>query len=69
MSEKTETSVAVRPGYKTTEFWLSCAAMIMSQLYASGVIGDGGTASKIAALVASVLTALGYTIARGKAKS
>jgi len=67
MSETTE--VATKPGYKTTEFWLSAAAMIISQLYASGVIGEGGTASKIVALVASLLTALGYTAARAKAKA
>ena len=65
-----ETALApIKPGYKTSEFWLSAAAMVLSQIYAAGIIGDGGTASKIAALVASLLTALGYTVARAKAKA
>jgi len=69
MADETAVTKPAKPGYKTTEFWLSAAAMIMSQLYASGVIGEGGTAAKIAALVGSLLTALGYTVARTKAKA
>ena len=69
MADETTAVAKAKPGYKTTEFWLSAAAMIMSQLYASGVIGEGGTAAKIAALVGSLLTALGYTVARTKAKA
>ena len=67
MSETT--TIAPKPGYRTSEFWLSAAAMIISQLYASGVVGEGSTLSKAIALVASILTALGYTIARAKAKA
>lgn len=58
-----------KPGFKTTEFWLSLAAMILTALYASGLIGDGGTAAKIAAFAAMVLTSAGYTVSRGLAKS
>ena len=67
--ETTAVAKKTKDGWRTSEFWLSAAAMIMSQLYASGVIGDGGTAAKIAALVGSLLTALGYTVARTKAKA
>lgn len=59
----------VRSGYRTTEFWLSTAAMVMGQLYAAGVIGEGSTTAKVAALIATLLTALGYTVARTKAKA
>lgn len=58
-----------RPGYRTTEFWLSLAATVLGVLWASGAISDGGTADKIIGLAASVLTALGYTVARAKAKA
>lgn len=68
MSETT-TAVATRPGWKTSEFWLTLAAILMSQLYASGVVGDGGTVAKVAGIAASVLGALGYTVARTKAKA
>lgn len=57
-----------KPGYKTTEFWLSLAAMLLSAAWASGAISDGGTIDKVIGMVASVLTALGYTVARSKAK-
>lgn len=57
-----------KPGYKTSEFWLTFLAMLLSAAYASGLIGDGGTAAKVAALVATVLTTLGYTVTRGQLK-
>lgn len=58
----------MKPGWKTSEFWLSTVAMLLGQAYASGAIADGGTASKIAGLAVSVLAALGYTVSRGMAK-
>lgn len=56
----------IKPGYKTTEFWLSAIAMLISILYGSGFIDpDGGTAaSKAVALVAGAMAAMGYTISR-----
>lgn len=63
------TAIATKPGYKTTEFYLSLAATILSALFASGVISDGGTAAKIAGLAAAALTAAGYTVARAVVKS
>ncbi len=67
--QATTTAVAVKPGYKTTEFWLSLAATLVSTLYASGTIGDGSTWGKALALVATALTAAGYSVSRGKAKA
>jgi hypothetical protein len=64
-----EIAVSKKPGWKTSEFWLSTAAMLTSQLYAAGVIGDASTVGKVVAAVASVLTALGYTVLRAKAKA
>lgn len=63
------TAVATKPGWKTTEFWLSGAATLLSMLFASGVIGTGTMADKIAGLAALALTTLGYTVSRGMAKA
>lgn len=66
---QTTTTTATKPGYKTTEFWLSLLAMIVGLLYTSGVISSGTTADKIAGLAVQVLAALGYSVSRGLAKS
>jgi hypothetical protein len=67
MSDPTPTPA--KPGYKTTEFWLSTAATLCGILLASGVIPDGGTAARIVGAIVSGLAALGYSISRGMAKS
>jgi hypothetical protein len=59
----------VKPGWKTSEFWLSNAALLLSYLFATNVIPTTGTAEKLAAIAASVLTSLGYTVVRGAVKS
>ena len=56
----------VKPGYKTTEFWLSCLAFIISALYASDLIGEG--TDKILGIIAGALVAMGYSVSRGIAK-
>jgi hypothetical protein len=50
-----------KPAWKTSEFWLSIAAAAVTGLYASGVIGDGGTVDKVIGVVAMLLGALGYS--------
>ena len=60
--------IAAKPGYKTTEFWLSLAAMVIGAGMASGSFGDESTLGKVIGLAASVLGALGYTITRGAVK-
>jgi hypothetical protein len=57
-----------KPGWKTTEFWLSLIAKGLGGAYAAGLIGDGTTLSRIAGLAAVVLTYLGYSVSRGMAK-
>lgn len=57
-----------KPGYKTTEFWLSLLATVVGFLMASGAISDVGALGKVVAFAASILTALGYTVARTYAK-
>jgi len=54
----------MKPGYKTSEFWLSLAALLLSALAASGALGEGTGLEKLLALALSTLAALGYTGAR-----
>lgn len=65
----TPAPTTIKPGYKTTEAWLTLASQLLGWMYASGVIGDAGTAAKVAALAAAGLSALGYSVSRGMAKS
>ena len=58
----------VKPGWKTTEFWLTVAAAAVGFLYASGAIGDGTQADKVLGIVSGALSALGYSVSRGLAK-
>jgi fumarate reductase subunit D len=67
VSDTTETT-SVKAGYKTTEFWLSVAAMIVGALFASGIFPVESTGEKILGLAATVLTALGYQVSRTLAK-
>jgi hypothetical protein len=53
-----------KPGYKTTEFWLSMAAIIVGALLASGVLPADSVWLKVAGIVSSVLGAIGYTANR-----
>ena len=51
-------------GYKSTEFWLSFVAIIVSGLMASGLFEDGSTVMKAIAMAGGVLTTMGYTVSR-----
>jgi hypothetical protein len=57
-----------KPGVKTTEFWLTLVAMIVSTLAASGGLDPSSPVAKIVGLAAAVLAAMGYSISRGIAK-
>ena len=66
-----------RPGYRTTEFWLSLAAMLLGAAFASGLLacpteGCGPTMQaiiRLAGVAATVLGGFGYTVSRGIAKA
>jgi len=64
MSETTTETVTVKPGYKTTEFWLSLAAVLVGAAVSSGAIPETGPYAQVVGLVASVLGGLGYTVSR-----
>jgi hypothetical protein len=58
-----------KPGYKTSEFWLSLAAVVVSYVISADVLGEGTVQSKAIMIVATVLAALGYTASRAIVKS
>lgn len=70
MSDITDTPTppAAKPGWQTTEFWLSSAATLLGILMASGAIEAGSTWDKVVGLLITVLAALGYTVARAAVK-
>lgn len=53
-----------KPGYKTSEFWLSLAAIIVGAAFASNVFPSESSGDKVLGLAATVLTTLGYTVSR-----
>lgn len=59
----------MKPGYLTTEFWLSALAMILGALFASGAVSDGSQLDKILGITATILGQLGYAVPRGIAKA
>lgn len=63
------TAPSTAPGWKTSEFWLKVAAMVLTALFASGVIPTAGIAAMIAAIAATMLGALGYTVSRTLVKT
>ena len=56
-----------KPGYLTSEFWLSGAASVVGLYFAAGA-PTGTWVDKAVGLAAVVLSALGYTVSRGMAK-
>ena len=67
-----EQIVDTKPGYKTTEFWLSLVAMLLGVLMSSGVmdsVPETSIWSKIVGGAIAALAALGYTASRAKAKA
>ena len=58
-----ETTPPPKPGYRTTEFWLKLAALLLTAMYASGAVTNN-TALAIAGIAATILGALGYTVSR-----
>ena len=54
----------MKPGYKTTEFWLSVTASVGALVIASGALSEGSALASIVGLIVSGLAALGYNAGR-----
>lgn len=59
----------IKPGYKTTEFWLSLLALVLGAVAAAGVLPDGGLATQVIGGILAILSQLGYTASRAKLKA
>jgi len=57
-----------KPGFKTSEWWLSLAALITSALLSSGLVSNSLALQCIGG-VATLLTALGYQVSRSFVKT
>ncbi len=60
----------LKPGYLTTEFWITIVVTLCSLLWGANVLDPeaAGTANKIFGFVVAALSGLGYTVSRGLAK-
>lgn len=57
-----------KPGYRTTEFWITIVVAIVGALESTGLFLDDSPVGKGLALISSALVVLGYGISRGIAK-
>ena len=53
-----------KPGYKTTEFWLSLCALALGAVIGSGAVPSDGPWVQVVALLNTALVAMGYTGSR-----
>ena len=60
----------VKPGWKTTEFWITVVVAASSLLWGANVLDPegAGTANKVFGFVVAALGTVGYTVSRGLAK-
>ena len=60
----------VKPGWKTTEFWVTNIVILCSLLWGADILDPDatGTANKVFGFVVTALSGLGYTVSRGLAK-
>jgi uncharacterized protein (DUF697 family) len=64
-----------KPGYKTTEFWVTLATCLTGIGVACGILGQGeadtlvSSVERIAGGLIAAIPAVGYSLSRAKAKS
>ena len=59
----------MKPGWQTTEFWVTIAIVILSALASSGVIGSKDDPwPTLLSLIAAGLAGSGYALSRGLTK-
>ena len=61
----------LKPGWKTTEFWLTAVAWIIGLLLASGALdglAETHWAVKVVGIIGAALATLGYEASRAKVK-
>ena len=60
---------SMAPGYKSTEFWLTLLAVVISAVTQSGLIGDETVVTRVLTSILAVLSVLGYTASRSYLKT
>lgn len=60
---------AKKTGIKTTEFWLTLLANVLSLLYMAGLFATPSALGAGVALIATALANAGYTVSRGNVKA
>jgi hypothetical protein len=58
----------MKPGWKTSEFWLTVTAQALGAVTASGALPGSGLATTLVGLATTVLAQLGYTASRAAVK-
>jgi len=59
----------MKPGYKTTEFWLASLSSAVTWLVQAGVLGADVPKDAVMAVAANAVIVVGYALSRAKAKS
>ena len=59
----------MKPGFLTTEFWLSAVTTVIGLVMASGLVHTGSTWEKVFGLAAAALASMGYSASRGQVKA
>lgn len=58
-----------KPGYQTTEFWLTTATVLIGLLLASGALPSDGPVVRVLGIAASALASMGYSWSRARVKA
>ena len=58
------TGAVKKPGYKSTEFYMSMAAVVIGAIASSGILDGSDGLTKVVGLIMTALVALGYTGSR-----
>ena len=58
----------MKPGWKTSEFWLTVVIAGLGFFMASGLVADGSTPIRIAGMAMATLKTAAYSLSRGMAK-
>lgn len=64
MSESETNNSEIKPGYKTTEFWLTVAACALGAFAASGAFPEESSIMKVTGLIVAALASMGYSVSR-----
>ena len=59
----------LKPGYRTTEFWLVAVTVFVGLLLGSGAIPADSSLARALGLFAAALASMGYSWSRAKAKT